>query len=69
MELNEKVCMTRKQIIRIWSDQFDGIKDNYCCPDCRDFLSFNADDNLWYCGNLRCKEFEVKFKLSKYVQR
>jgi ribosomal protein L37AE/L43A len=46
--------LTRRQIIKQWEKQEDKILDSFCCPNCRDILSYRKEDNKFICINPAC---------------
>ena len=45
--------LTRRQIIDRWEVD-DRHHNKYCCPDCRDILSYNAVEG-YFCNNSMCR--------------
>ena len=46
--------LTRRQVINAMLISNEEIMNKYCCPDCRDILSYNAVEG-YYCTNDMCK--------------
>jgi hypothetical protein len=46
--------LTRKQIIEEWKKQTPDLLNSFCCPDCRDILIRENDENIPHGASLRC---------------
>lgn len=46
--------LTRKQVIDLWTNQTPDLLNSFVCPDCRDVLSREPDENIPYGAHLVC---------------
>ncbi len=52
--------LTRQNIIDMWSTQPEELKNHYCCPNCRDLLYLNDEENdFYFCYNHQCSLHET----------
>jgi hypothetical protein len=52
--------LTRRDIINLWMAQQEGHLDSYCCPNCRDLLIKDDNENTFRCMNDYCSYYIIE---------
>ena len=55
--------LTRQQVIDIWNEQSEELRNKVVCPNCRDILT--KDTEYYVCTNSQCSKFFIQIPIKE----